>query len=430
MTDGATARQTSIYLSGLHGRKPVVPVDPVRLERAAEKQMSKEAFAYVAGGAGGESTVRANRAAFERRRIVPRMLRDVSERDTSVELFGRRLPAPLLLAPIGVLELAHHEADLAVSRAAAEAGIPAIFSNQASKPMEECARAMGDARRAPRWFQLYWSTSNEVVQSFVRRAERCGCEAIVVTLDTTMLGWRPRDLDLGYLPFLHGKGMAQYTSDPVFRRGLPRRGRGGAGPIRVNRSSLRALANLVRSHPGGLLANLATGRPQAAVQMFVSTYSRPSLTWGDLAFLRELTSLPIVAKGVLSPDDARLAIDHGIDGVIVSNHGGRQVDGAVASLDALPGVVEAVNGRAPVLLDSGIRGGADVFKALALGATAVCIGRPYVYGLTLAGQAGVRSVISDIAADFELSMGLDGCRSASELSAAHLGPDAPDLGGP
>jgi lactate 2-monooxygenase len=419
-------RQTGIYASGLAGKRPTVPVDPARLERAARRKMSREGFAYVAGGAGGESTMRENRAAFERWRIVPRLLRGVSERETSVELFGTRLPAPLLLAPIGVLEAAHREADVAVARAAARLGVPFIFSNQASRPMEECAAAMGDA---PRWFQLYWSESDELVESFVARAEGCGCDAIVVTLDTTMLGWRPRDLDLGNLPFLRGKGIAQYTSDPVFRRSLrealPGPPSGGA-PRKVNLSTLRALLGLARSYPGGFLENLRSGEPLAAVQRFVATYSRTSLRWEDLAFLRERTRLPILLKGILHPDDARHALESGMDGVIVSNHGGRQVDGAIAALDALPGVVEAVDGRVPVLFDSGVRGGADVFKALALGAIAVCLGRPYVYGLALAGERGVAEVVENVLAELDLSMGLAGCRSLDEISRETLVPRPAD----
>ena len=409
-------RQTEIYLNGLAGKKPVVPVGAASLEAAARKKMSPEAFAYVAGGSGSESTVRGNRAAFDRWRIVPRMLRDVSERNTSVELFGRKLPAPLLLAPIGVLEMAHREADVAVSRAAAGAGVPFIFSNQASRTMEECAKVMGDA---PRWFQLYWSTSDALVESFVRRAERSGCEAIVVTLDTTMLGWRTRDLDLAYLPFLRGKGIAQYTSDPVFKRSLAEPAP-PAGETKINLSTLLALFEMARNYPGNPLKNLVSGEPLAAVRKFISTYSRPSLTWENLAFLRERTDLPIVLKGILHPDDARRAVEHGMDGVIVSNHGGRQVDGAIATIDALPEVVEAVEGRIPVLLDSGVRGGADVFKALALGATAVCLGRPYVYGLALGGEEGVRAVIRNLIADFDLTMGLAGCRSVSEITAEDL----------
>ncbi|HWE43044.1 MAG TPA: alpha-hydroxy-acid oxidizing protein, partial [Gemmatimonadaceae bacterium] len=203
-------RQRRIFLDGVAGRRPAIPVDAARLEDAARAVMSAEAFAYVAGGAGAERTMAANREAFERWRIVPRVLRDVSERDSSITLFGQRLPSPMLLAPIGVLEMAHRDADLAVARAAAAEGVPMIFSSQASVSMEQCAAAMGDA---PRWFQLYWSRSDDLVRSFVRRAEGCGCSAIVLTLDTTLLGWRTRDLDLGYLPFLRGKGIAQYVTD-------------------------------------------------------------------------------------------------------------------------------------------------------------------------------------------------------------------------
>ena len=379
--------------------------------------MSAEAFAYVAGGAGAERTMAANREALDRWRIVPRVLRDVSARDSSITLFGETLPSPLLLAPIGVLELVHRDADLAVARAAAAEQVPMIFSNQASVPMERCAEAMGTA---PRWFQLYWSRSDALVRSFVARAEACGCGAIVLTLDTTLLGWRPRDLDLGYLPFLHGKGIAQYTSDPVFRASL-REPLGEEAPkTRVTASSLRAFGAMVRRYPGRLTEKLRSGEPRAAVQRFVATYSRPSLTWDDLSFLRDLTRLPIVLKGVLHADDAREAIARGMDGIIVSNHGGRQVDGAIATLDALPPIVEAVAGRVPVLLDSGVRTGADVFKALASGATAVCLGRPWAYGLALAGEAGVRDVIRNVLAEFDLTMGLAGCATIAEIRPASL----------
>jgi lactate 2-monooxygenase len=411
----ALARQSEVYVTGMGGQTPLLPVGAAELEELARKAMSEQAFAYVAGGAGAESTVRENRAAFERWRIVPRMLRDVSARDTSVELFGRRLASPLLTAPIGVLELAHREADLGVARGAAAEGVPVIFSSQASVPMEVCAQAMGDS---PRWFQLYWSKNDALVESFVRSAEGCGCEAIVVTLDTTLLGWRTRDLDLAYLPFLRGMGIAQYVSDPVFLASLdePPVGPSPAVKPRVNILSVSALVAMNRRHPGRFIDNLRSGVARRAVQQFIATYSRPSLTWDDLPFLRQRTKLPILLKGILHPDDARRAMDAGADGVIVSNHGGRQVDGAIASLDALPGVVEAVGGKAPVLFDSGIRGGADVFKALALGARAVCVGRPYVYALALAGADGVRELLRNLMADFELTMALAGCRSVSEIT--------------
>lgn len=425
-------RQRDIYLAGIGGVRPAVPVAQTELEKAAQAAMTPEAWAYIAGGAGRELTMDANRVAFDRRRIVPRVLRDVEKRDLSIELFGQRLPTPLLLCPIGVLEMAHREADLAIGRAAAAWRVPFIFSNQASVPMEWVAAAMADA---PRWFQLYWSRSNAVVASFVKRAEACGCSAIVLTLDTTMLGWRPRDLDLAHLPFLQGKGIAQYTSDPVFmaevREGWnPASGRVQESASRTPRSTeikpplnLQTIATALeqKAHfPGGLLKNLTSGAPLAAVQRFMTTYSRPSLQWDELKFLRQHTKLPVLLKGVLHPDDAKKAVALGIDGLVVSNHGGRQIDGEIASLDALPAVAEAVKGKIPVLLDSGVRGGADVFKALALGATAVCLGRPYVYGLALAGQRGVEEVIGNVLAELDLTMGLAGCTNVREIGPAAL----------
>ena len=406
-------RQFEVYVAGTRGAYPRVPVSFEDLEGAARKAMSAEAFAYVAGGAGREESMRANRDAFERWRIVPRMLRDVSRRETGIDLLGTRLPSPVVLCPIGVLEMAHRDADVAVARAAAAEGIPMIFSNQASRPMEECAAAMGDA---PRWFQLYWSTSNELVESLVSRAERCGCSAIVLTLDTTMLGWRVRDLDLAYLPFLRGKGLAQYTSDPTFLSGVQETLHETPVPRgRLNLATLGSLWELSRTLPGSRLRNIRSGEALAAVRRFVATYSRPSLSWDDLAFLRERTTLPILLKGILHPADALAAIEHGMDGIVVSNHGGRQVDGAVGTMDVLPAVVEAVAGRIPVVVDSGVRSGADVFRALALGATAVGLGRPYVWGLAVGGEEGVREVIRNLRADFDLTMGLAGCPTLEEI---------------
>ncbi len=403
------ARQQEIYLAGVSGVRPRVSTDLTRVEGDAERVMSRRAFAYISGGAGTGATMAANRAAFERRRLVPRMLRDASSRDTTVELFGRRMNSPFLLAPIGVAEMAHRDADLATARAAAAEGVGMIFSNQASVPMEGCVAEMGDGQR---WFQLYWSTSDELVESFVARAEACGCEAIVVTLDTTMLGWRPRDLDLGSLPFLRGMGIAQYTSDPVFARLVSEAGGNPSTPR--PKVTAAALATL--------LAQLRRRTSRASVQRFVEIYSRPSLSWADLPFLRERTRLPIVLKGICHPDDARRAIDGGVDGIVVSNHGGRQVDGAIATLDALPAIADAVADRVPVLMDSGIRSGADVVKALALGARAVLLGRPYLYALALAGEDGVRQVLRDLAADIDLTLGLCGCSSLAELTPDLLAP--------
>jgi len=342
------------------------------------------------------------------------MLRDVSTRDLSIELFGRRYDSPLIAAPVGVLELAHKDADIAVAKATASLGVPFVFSNQASVAMEQTAAAMGDASR---WFQLYWSSSDDLVASLVSRAEASGAEAIVITLDTHMLGWRPRDLDLAYLPFIRGMGLAQYTSDPVFRELVRERAAGPAGPKpRVTAAAIRTLVAMTRRYPGGFGANLRSGEPRTAVETFLDVFSRSSLEWQHIDFVRQHTSLPIVLKGIQHPDDAQRAIDAGVDGIIVSNHGGRQVDGAIGSADALAQVVDRVAGRVPVLFDSGVRSGSDVFKALALGATAVLIGRPYVYGLAIAGEAGVREVLRNLIAEFDLALGLSGYTSASELS--------------
>ncbi len=377
------ARQDAVYRAGVLGARPVVPAGPEELAERARRVMSDQAWAYVAGGAGAERTVAANRAAFDRWAIVPRMGRDVSTRDLSVELLGRRLPAPVLVAPVGAAGLVARDADVLIGGGAADAGLPYVISTQGSSPMEETAAAMGDA---PRWFQLYWSTDDRLVDSFVRRAERIGADAVVVTLDTTMLGWRPRDLDLGSLPFARGIGIAQFTSDPRFlevvRDVVRERGGAGAGG-EVTLGALRSLLSIARETPGATIDNLRSPYPRAAVETFLRIYSKPSLTWGDIATLPGRTRLPVLVKGVLHPDDARLALEAGVAGIVVSNHGGRQVDGAIASLDALPDVVAAVDGRVPVLLDGGVRTGADVVKALALGADAVLLGRPHVYGLAL-----------------------------------------------
>ena len=282
--------------------------------------------------------MRANREAFGRWRIVPRMLRDTTGATSTVELFGRTLASPLLLAPIGALGVVRRDADLFVARAAAAEGVPMIFSNQASVPMERCAAAMGGA---PRWFQLYWNTSNDVVASLVQRAEACGCDAIVLTLDTTRLGWRARDLDFAHLPFQRGEGLAQYTSDPAFRATLRQAPAAGSERPRANLASLGTVASIVRH---GRRAGLSPGESVAAVRQFIATATRPSLSWADLPFLRGVTRLPIVLKGIQHPDDARRAADAGMDAIVVSNHGGRQVDGAIGSLDALPAVVRAVAG--------------------------------------------------------------------------------------
>lgn len=415
----AQEQQGRIYVNGISGALPSIPASFPELEAAAQKRMSRRAFAYVAGGAGRERTMESNTRSMDQWAVKPRMLRNVEKRNTSIELFGQPLPSPFLLAPVGVLDLAHPKADRAVGKAAAAAGIPFIFSNQASVSMEDCAAVMGDS---PRWFQLYWSKSDELTESLVKRAENCGCGAIVVTLDTTMLGWRPRDLNLAYLPFLEGRGIAQYTSDPVFNRIIdqPMEEEINTRDRKLNLQTLGSALGLMHRYPGAFLENLRSKRPLKAVRTFINIYSRPSLEWKNLSFLREKTDLPILLKGILHPEDARKALDYGMDGLIVSNHGGRQLDGAISSLEALPAVAEAVKDKIPVLLDSGIRSGADAFKALALGARAVCIGRPYVYALAIDGEAGVRSLLAYYQAEFELSMALAGCTRPQEIDESYL----------
>jgi len=418
--------QSDIYRAGISGTRPRVPVDADALEDAARRALSAEAFAYIAGGAGAERTMRANRDAFSRWQVWPRPLRDVSVRDLSIDFLGVRRPTPLLLAPLGVMEMAHPEADLAVARAAASLGVPYTLSNQASAPMEEVAAA---APGGSRLFQLYWSASDELNASLLRRAEASGCEAIVVTLDTHLLGWRTRDLDLAYLPFTRGMGIAQYTSDPVFQQLVRERSR-GAGPaakVRITPKTVAAGITIARkgaavTGSASLRDNLRSPLPRAAVETFLDVFSTPALTWEDLAKARAWTRLPIILKGIVHPDDAARALDAGADGVWVSNHGGRQIDQSVPTLDALPGVVDRVGGRVPVVFDSGIRQGADAVIALALGATAVALGRPYAYGLGIAGEEGVREVVRNVLAELDITLGLAGCAAIGELDRDTLRP--------
>jgi L-lactate dehydrogenase (cytochrome) len=383
--------QNEIYLSGLADQVPDLPCEPGRLEDLARERFAPEPFGYVAGSAGTEGTARANRAAFDRWRIVPRFLRDVSDRDLSTTILGTPFPAPVALAPVGVQGIVHPEAELAVARAAAGLRLPMVLSTVSSYQLEEVAEVGGDS---PRWFQLYWPRDHDVAASLIARAKAAGFAALVVTLDTFVLAWRPRDLAHAYLPFLHRMGLANYESDPAFLAGL---------------------------------AKSPDEDPGSAVLHWLSMFGDPTKTWDDLVWLREQWDGPILLKGVLHPDDARRAADAGIDGVVVSNHGGRQIDGEIASLDALPAVVEAVGDRMTVLLDSGVRTGSDVIKALALGAKAVLIGRPYVYGLGLGGEDGVRHVLRSLLAELDLSMALAGCRRPGDI-----GPEvlrrADDLG--
>jgi lactate 2-monooxygenase len=372
--------QNAIYVSG----ESPWPISPEEWEARAAEVLDAGPFDYIAGGAGSESTMRANLEAFERRRLRPRMLTGNVERDVSVEVLGTRSPAPFFLAPIGVLSIAHAEGELAAARAAAATGVPFVLSSAASHSLDEVADAMGDA---PRWFQLYWVNDREVALSLVGRAAETGYSALVVTLDTLTLGWRDRDLRKPYLPFVTGEGCAQFFSDPVFRSRLER-------PPEED---------------------VVT----AAVTM-LATFPNLGLTWDDLAWLRGQTKLPLLVKGVLTAEDARRARESGVDGIVVSNHGGRQVDGAVAALDALVEVRDALGEDAVLLMDGGIRRGADVLKALALGADAVLLGRPYAYALAVGGQEGVEAVIRHLMAETDLTLALIGGTTARDLDSSWI----------
>ncbi|MFN2518849.1 MAG: lactate 2-monooxygenase [Jatrophihabitantaceae bacterium] len=380
MTAAHSGYASEIYLRGVGGARPAFTTDTSALEASARERMEPGPFWYVAGSAGSGATARANREALDRWRIVPRMLTDASSRNLFTTVLGTTMSAPVITAPIGVQSIVHPEGELATARAAAELGLPMILSTVSSYSLEEVAAASGAGAR---WFQLYWPNDEQVCLSILGRAQAAGFSTLVVTLDTWMLGWRPHDLDNAYLPFLTGEGLANYFRDPAF------------------------LAGLAKPPAEDLPAALMRWLP-----MFTGT----DHSWANVAFLREHWDGPVVLKGVQHVQDAHRAVDAGVEGIVVSNHGGRQVDGAIGSLEALPGIAQAVGDRVEVLFDSGIRTGADIVKALALGARAVLVGRPWVYGLAHGGQDGVRHVLRSLLADFELTLALSGHRTPGELT--------------
>jgi lactate 2-monooxygenase len=382
--------QDEIYLNGvLRGIRPKLPVDFKSLEAKALSALPDEIVSYVRGGCGDERTQDQNVAAFDRWGLIPRMLVDGSARDMSITLFGLRLPSPVFMAPIGVIGICAQDGhgDLAVARASRQIGVPMTASTLSSDPLEDVAAELGDN---PGFFQLYTPNEPSVAESLIHRAEAAGFKALIVTLDTWVTGWRPRDLNASNFPQLRGHALSNYFSDPAFR---------------------------------ALLDKPPEEDPQAAILKWAKVFGK-SLTWNDLPWLRSLTKLPIVLKGICHPDDARRAIDAGVDAVYCSNHGGRQANGGVASLDMLPAVVDAV-GDAPVLFDGGVRSGTDIVKALSLGAKAVGVGRPYAYGLALDGAAGIVHVLRSFLAEADLLMAVDGYPRLETLSRSALVPVSP-----
>ncbi len=372
--------QFEIYLQGLSGVLPTMPMTFADWEAKAEAAMPPSVYSYVAGGAGDERTQRLNRTAFDNWGLMPRMFRATRERDLSLNLFGLDLPSPVFMAPIGVIGICAQggHGDVATAKAAARTGVPMVVSTLTEDPLEDVAAEFGDT---PGFFQLYCPTDRDLAASLVHRAEAAGYKGIIVTLDTWVPGWRPRDLSTSNFPQLRGKCLANYTSDPVFRAAL---------------------------------AQTPEENPQAAVLHWVSLFGNP-VTWDDLPWLRSLTDLPLIVKGICHPDDARRAKDGGVDAIYCSNHGGRQANGGLAAIDCLPDVVAAADGL-PVLFDSGIRSGADIVKALALGATAVGVGRPYAYGLALGGTDGVVHVLRSLLAEADLTMAVDGYPTLADLT--------------
>ena len=358
------------------GRLPIILEE---WEELAREKLEDGPFYYVAGGAGSGQTIDNNLQAFKDWKIVQRMLNKVDERDLSVELFGKTFPYPILQAPIGVQSIIHSEGEIGSALASAEVGVPYIASSASTIPMEKVAKEMGEAEK---WFQLYWSKDFDITASFLKRAEAAGYSAIVVSLDTPMMAWREHDLKNVYLPFLAGEGVGNYFSDPVFR------------------------AALDKSPEEDVFS---------AIMHWTKIFGNSALTWEDIEFVKEHTSLPVILKGILHPEDAKKALEAKVDGIIVSNHGGRQVDGSIAALEALPEVCEVVQGKIPVLMDSGIRRGSDIIKAMAMGADAVLVGRPLMYGLAVAGQPGVKEVLNNLIADLDITLGLAGERSVRAL---------------
>jgi 4-hydroxymandelate oxidase len=353
---------------------PTAPLNLVEYELAARDLLPRMIFDYIASGAGDEVTLRANREAFARRRLLPRVLRGITRPDLSTSVLGTRIDLPVLLAPVGFHRLVHGEGERASARAASAAGTIFVASTASTYALEEVAPHCGSW-----WFQLYVFRDRELTRQLVQRAERAGATALVVTVDTPVLGRR--------------------EADERNRFALPE-GVTWANFLETGYASMPPL-------PEG-----------SSLSSYIAASFEPTLRWEDLDWLASISSLPVIPKGILHADDARLAVEHGARALVVSNHGGRQLDGAVASLDALPAVADAVAGRADILLDGGVRRGTDVVRALALGARAVLIGRPYLWGLAVDGEDGVRRVLELLAAEIAVDLTLCGCASVGDVDAS------------
>lgn len=417
MNFSSSERQKKIYTDGALAHKPTIPIDFPTLESQARKRMPKAGFDYVATGAGNEIGIQNNLNAFQKYQIIPRAATGIKQIDLSTTIVGTKFNTPIAFAPVGVLDLACPKGDIELAHAAKLCTTPMIFSNQACTPMETCASILQDS---PHWFQLYFSKSKPLVESFVQRAVACGSKAIVLTTDTTSLGWRTRDLNNAYLPFIHGQGIAQYTSDPVFQSIMQEHSLEPSSKTKISLQSIFLLQKLLKNYPGNWYQNLKPKKPIQAVKSFIQIYSRTDLNWEDIRWLRSICPIPLLIKGILHEEDAKKAIDIGADGIIVSNHGGRQVDYNISSLDALVNIKAHVDSNFPLLLDSGIRTGTDIFIALALGASSVLIGRPYVYALTVNKSHGVIELIQNLVAELEITMKLCGVESVIELKNRNL----------
>lgn len=404
----ASEYQRLIFLNGLSGIRPELPFTWDKLEKKTRDHLSREAECYIFGGAGAGETMSANLEALRLHRLVPRMLSGKNALTLERNVFGQKLAHPVITSPVGVLEMVHKNADLALAEACKETHTLMVISSQASRSVEEITKVLGTS---PRWFQLYWNKETRIVKSFVERAENSGCSAIVLTVDTTIPGWRTSDLESGFLPFLVGKGIAQYVSDPVFMELASKISVERQPGQRITLSLLKNVMAMNRNLPGGFLQNLRSKRAIKSIRFFSETFPHAFLNWDHVDQIKQWTNLPVVIKGIQHREDAVEAIRRGADGVWISNHGGRQVDGAIGSFDAFKQIQGSGLEPVPLFFDSGIRSGADAAKAVMQGAGLCGIGRLFLCGLALNGVKGAVEVIQNTVAELETTLTLCGASS-------------------